>query len=108
MKLTLGDIYWLRLSEDVSHPQVVITIDSSVMVTVVALTTNMLKVSFPGNILLDPGEGGLTKRSIIEVSKRLTINKSQLSDYVGRLSEQRLNEILAGINFVQTSFLSAH
>ena len=101
-----GNIYWLIPQEDgqISHPHVVIQIEGDV-ITLCALTTNRRKLSIPGNILLDEVEGNLPKHSIVEVSKLKVVSAEELGDYIGMLSPQRIEQILAGIQFVQTSFL---
>jgi mRNA interferase MazF len=60
----------------------------------------------PGNLILDIGEGNLQKLSIVEVSKQLTINRSQLKEYIGTLSKKRVEEIINGIGFINRSFLN--
>lgn len=99
----VGDVYWLHDEPDagrIAHPQVVVGVDGDT-VTVCALTTNMRKVSMPGNVLLDVGEGGLVKRSIVEVSKTAVIPVARLGEYVGALSAARVEQIRAGMRFVE-------
>jgi mRNA interferase MazF len=108
MPPNVGDVYWLHhdaLDDQprIAHPQVVVGVDGDT-VTVCALTTNMRKVSMPGNVLLDAGEGGLSKRSIVEVSKTAVVPVSRLAEYVGALSARRVEQIRAGIRFVAVSF----
>jgi mRNA interferase MazF len=108
MRPNIGDVYWLQhdaLDDQprIAHPQVVVEADGDT-VTVCALTTNMRKVSIPGNVLLDAGEGGLSKRSIVEVSKSAAIPAVRLAEYVGTLSARRVAQIRAGITFVEKSF----
>jgi len=74
-------------------------------VVVCLLTSNRKRVTVPGNVALDAGEGNLSRLSIVEVSKVFTVTRSQLGEYIGRLSERRIEQVLAGIRFVQTSFL---
>lgn len=95
----IGEIYWLHPQNGIPHPHVIIgEKDDSVILC--AITTNMRKISIQGNILLNVGEANLTKPSIIEVSKMVTILKNQLGDYVGRLTDARMNQIMAGIRFI--------
>jgi mRNA interferase MazF len=53
---------------------------------------------------LDAGEGDLPKRSVVVASKVSAVAKSQLGEYIGRLSEERVEQILAGLRFLQRSF----
>lgn len=104
-----GDIYWLTpgaLDEGVQHPQVIIQDDvinrSRVPVVVVcALTTNRSRASLPGNVLLEAGEASLPRQSVVEVAKVSAVQKSQLGEYVGRLSAARVRQILQGMQFLQ-------
>lgn len=109
-----GDVYWLSstingLESDIAHPYVVIQDDlfnNSRLTTVVVcgLTSNLQRVNLPGNILLEAGEATLPKQSVIEVGKVATVDKTQLGDYIGKLSQQRVEQILAGMRFLQASF----
>jgi len=115
MVINQGDIYWVQLTpitaaeSSIPHPHVVIQdnlLNRSRIHTVVvcALTSNMKRLSMPGNVLLEAGEGNLPKHSIVEVSKVSTVDKTQLGDYIGALSEARVAQILAGMRLLQTSF----
>ena len=107
MAVREGDIYWLRDEPDagrIAHPRVVVGVDGDT-VTVCALTTNMRKVSMPAKVLLEAGEGGLSKRSIVEVAKAAVIPASRLGDYVGTVPAERVEQIRAGIRFVERAFL---
>jgi mRNA interferase MazF len=112
MVINQGDIFWIKLDEpdgsepDYAHPYVVVQedifnhsrIDSLV---VCALTSNINQAKSPGNVLLDPGEANLIKQSIVVASKISAVSKSELGDYIGTLTGQRIDQILAGIRFLQ-------
>jgi mRNA interferase MazF len=105
-----GDVYWLP--ETIRHPYVVVqenVFNHSRIHTVIvcALTTNLKRASFPGNVLLEVDEANLPKQSVVEVSKVSTVDKAQLGEYIGSLSEQRITQILDGLRFLQLSFLEA-
>ncbi|HXQ37061.1 MAG TPA: type II toxin-antitoxin system PemK/MazF family toxin [Anaerolineales bacterium] len=111
MVVNQGDIYWVSLEEQsgsepgYTHPHVVIQdniLNRSRINTVVvcALTTNMKRAKAPGNVLLEAGEANLPRQSIVVVSQVSTIDKTQLEEYVGSLSEQRIHQILAGMKFL--------
>ncbi len=99
----IGDIYWLTSTATILHPQVIISIQSD-SVSVCSLTTNMAKANLPGNVVLEIGEGGLEKQSIVEVTKQSQVDKSELKTYIGTLSTERVQEILHGQQFVQKAF----
>lgn len=111
MVIRQGDVYWVDLGEPVGsapgyrHPCVVIQnnlFNRSRIHTVVvcALTSNLKRAQAPGNVLLAPGEANLSKRSVVNVSQILTVDKSQLGAQIGRLSAQRVRQILDGIRLV--------
>lgn len=110
-----GDVYWVKLDdkdvagEGIRHPYVVVQdnlFNHSRIHTVVicALTSNIKRASMPGNVTLEAGEANLPKPSVVEVSKVSSIEKAQLGDYIGSLSEARVSQILAGMRFQQRSF----
>lgn len=113
-----GAVYWLQnirpadAEPSIRHPHVVIQDDalnqSAAVQTVVlcAITTNVRKLSVPGNVLLKAGEANLPRRSIVEVSKLVTVDKQQLAHYIGQLSEERVAQILSGRRFVDRSFFN--
>jgi mRNA interferase MazF len=113
MVINQGDIYWVPLEEpDGSepgyiHPHVVVqenVFNRSRLKTVVvcALTTNLKRAKAPGNVLLEAGEANLPKQSVVVVSQVSMVEKIQLGEYIGSLTEQRVNQILAGMRFLQS------
>ncbi len=112
-----GDIYWIQLADaggtepGIPHPHVVIqedVLNHSRLSTVVvcALTTNLKRASLPGNVLLDPDEANLPRQSVVEVSKVSSVEKTRLGEYIGTLTGQRVDQILAGMRFLQLSFFA--
>ncbi|MCC6621739.1 MAG: type II toxin-antitoxin system PemK/MazF family toxin [Deltaproteobacteria bacterium] len=109
-----GDLYWIapgdaRGAPGVLHPHVVVQDDvfnhSRVTTVIVcALTTNLERMTEPGNVLLDEGEGGLARRSVVVVSQIDSVDKARLGERIGSLSAARVDEILAGLRFQQASF----
>lgn len=109
-----GDVYWVQLEMPdhpepaIPHPYVIIqenVLNHSRLETVVGcpLTSNLRRVSMPGNVLLEVGEANLPRQSVVEVSKVVTIEKSRLGAYIGSLDERRVEQIFAGLRFVQKS-----
>lgn len=110
-----GGVYWVEIdaAEQVTpnyrHPHVVIQEDvfnrSRIHTVVVcALSSNLSRANEPGNVRLTEGEGNLPKRSVVIVSQISSILKTQLGDYVGTLSAQRVAEIRAGLEFLQKTY----
>ena len=109
-----GELYWLKSAgargeADVAHPHVVVQDDvfnrSRIETVVVcALTSNLKRATEPGNLLLDPGEGGLLKQSVVVVSQIDSVKKSELGARIGALSEARIEQVLAGLRFQQLAY----
>ncbi len=106
-----GEIYWIDLgSPDGSepgyrHPHIVIQnniFNSSRINTVVvcALTSNLKRGMSPGNVTLKKGETNLPKKSVVNITQIYTVNKSDLSEKIGTVSQERMTEILQGINLL--------
>lgn len=111
-----GDIYWIEGSESAgdelgrhAHPYVVVQDNlfnhSRIhSVVVCALTTNVKRFTWPGNVRLDLAEAGLLKQSAVDVAKISAVEKTRLGDYIGSLSQARIAQILAGIQLLQSSY----
>lgn len=117
MNIQQGDIYWLRAARadgaevDYAHPYVIIqedVINHSRVNTVVvcALTSNRNRVTEPGNVLLEVGEANLPKPSVVVVSQVEAVEKTALGEYIGTLSRERIEQILAGMRFQQKVFFA--
>lgn len=111
MVVNQGDIFWVELGEPSGsapgyrHPHVVVQNDlfnrSRINTTIVCtLTSNVEHAKSPGNILLSKGEANLPKRSVVNVSQVVTVDKSDLMEKIGTLSSQRILQILEGISLV--------
>lgn len=106
-----GEVYWVDLgapsgsAPGLLHPHVVVQNDlfnrsRLRSVVVCALTSNLRRADSPGNILLDDGEAGLPRRSVVNVTQLFTVDKEDLVERIGTLSPIRVREILAGIDLV--------
>jgi mRNA interferase MazF len=111
MVINQGDIFWLDLNEPSGsepgyrHPHVVIQnnlFNRSLINTVVvcALTSNLKRATAPGNVLLNKGEANLPKKSVINISQIFTVNKSDLSEKIGSLTRERINQVFDGIQLL--------
>ena len=114
-----GDLFWITADESrgsvpgLPHPYVVVQEDlfnhSRIHTVVVcALTSNLARASEPGNVLLEPGEGGLSRQSVVVVSQIESVGKARLGEFIGALSADRVDQILAGLRFQQASFFAVH
>lgn len=106
-----GEIYWLDFGEPGGsepgylHPHLVVQnnlFNASLINTVVvcSLTSKLRRAAVPGNVLLLKGEANLPKKSVVNVSQMVTVNKCQLTEKIGQVSRQRFLEILEGIRLV--------
>jgi mRNA interferase MazF len=109
--ISQGDVWWADLSEPSGaepgfrRPVVVVQGDSfnrSALRTVVTvpLTSNLRWESAPGNVRLTKRMTGLTRDSVANVSQIVTVDRSILTERVGRISASRLELVLAGIDTV--------
>lgn len=106
-----GDVYWIDLGEPVGsepgyrRPYVVVQSDlfnETALRTIVvcAVTSNLRRAAAPGNVLLDSGEGGLPRRSVVNVTQLFTVDRQRLVERAGRLSAGRVDEVYRGLQLV--------
>jgi mRNA interferase MazF len=69
-------------------------------VIVAALTSNLRLHAAPGNVLLARGVVGLDRDSVINVSQIITIDKTFLTDRLGRISLAKQRELDEGLRLV--------
>jgi mRNA interferase MazF len=111
MEVKQGDIFWIEQDEpggsEPGYRRPFVVVQNNLFnqsrinsVVVCALTTNLHRAQSPGNVLLDPSEGGISKASVVNVSQIFTVDKHSLEEYCGSLSPQKVEQILAGINLV--------
>ena len=106
-----GEIWWANLPDPVAsepgfrRPLLIIQIDEfnrSIIRTimVVVLTTNLRLANAPGNVLLKSAMTGLPKDSVANVSQVLTVDKSFLTEKVGKLRKAELQKIETGLRLL--------
>ena len=111
MVIMQGEVYWVDLDKPrgsepaYRHPHIIIqnnVFNTSKINTVVVctLTSNLKRAKAPGNVLLEKGEANLPKKSVVNISQIYTVNKNDLSEKIGRVSEKRLTQILDGISLL--------
>ena len=110
-----GELYWVAPDESRGsvpghpHPHVIVQDDvfnhSRIgTVVVCALSSNLNRAAEPGNVLLEAGEGGLIKQSVVVVSQVSSLYKTRLGERIGALSDERVTQIRAGMRFLQAAF----
>ena len=111
MNIRQGDIFWVDLGvprgsePGYRHPHVVIQnnlYNQSKINTVVvcALTSNLNRGRAPGNVILQKGEGNIKKDSVVNITQIITVNKSDLVERIGSLSQARVTEIIEGVSLL--------
>jgi len=106
-----GEVWWADLGDPVGsapgfrRPILVVQGDAfnrSRIATVVCvpLTSNLKWAEAPGNVLLEPRDSGLPKQSVVNVSQLVTLDRTSLSERVGKLPRQKLSLVLSGIDVV--------
>ena len=66
-------------------------------VVVVAITSNLKLGQAFGNVTLQQGEGGLQRKSFVNISQVATVDRSMLDGHIGALDHIRFNEVLRGL-----------
>ena len=111
MVISQGEIWWADLPKParsgpgLRRPVVVVQSDAlnrSRVATVVCvpLTSNLKWALAPGNVHLKARHTGLPKDSVANVSLIVSIDKTYLTERVGKLPSSNLQLVLAGIDTV--------
>lgn len=111
MVISQGDIFWIDLgptsgsAPGYRHPHVIIQnnlYNQSKINTVVAcaLTSNLQRANVPGNVLLSKGEANLKKASVVNVSQIITVDKDDIIEKIGVLSQSRIKQVIEGIKLL--------
>ena len=69
-------------------------------VVCVPLTSQLKWTDAPGNVLLTSSATGLDRDSVANVSLIVALDKSQLTERMGRVPERKLELVLTGIDVV--------
>lgn len=111
MEIKQGNVYWIELDEPIGsepgyrRPCVVVqnnVFNQSAIRTVVVcmLTSNLKRASLPGNVLLEEGQANVKKVSVVNITQIFTVDKNDLREYIGSISQQKVKQIIAGINIL--------
>ena len=69
-------------------------------VLAVAITSNLKLAAAPGNVSLARRGSGLTKRSVVNVSQIVTLDRRLLTERAGRVADALLEEVEEGLRLV--------
>lgn len=111
MVISQGEIWWADPAEPAGsepgfrRPVVVVQGDAfnrSAIGTVVSipLTSTLRWADAPGNVRLSARSTGLPRDSVANVSQIVALDRSILTERVGKLSRSKVDLILAGIDVV--------
>ena len=103
-----GDVCWADLPDPAvsgpgfRRPVLVVQGDSfnrSRIATIVCvpLTSNLKWAEAPGNVLLPRRSSGLSKDSVANVSQIVTLDRTLLTERVGRISKRQMGVVFAGV-----------
>lgn len=106
-----GEVWWADLPDPSAsepgfrRPVVILQSDEFTRsrigtVVVAAITSTTQLAAAPGNVLLSRRSVGLGRASVVNVSQIVTLDKSFLTDRVGRLPPARLREVDEGVRLV--------
>lgn len=65
-----------------------------------AMSSNMRLADAPGNVRITRRASGLTRECVVNVSQLITLDKTRLTEKVGRLPAESLRDVEAGIKLV--------
>lgn len=111
MSIAQGEVWWADLPSPrgsgpgFRRPVVIVQGDAlnrSRIATVVCvpLTSNLKWAAAPGNALLSQRATGLPKESVANVSQIVTLDKTDLTERVGKLPRAKLELVLTGIDVI--------
>ena len=106
-----GEIWWASLPEPAGsgpgfrRPLLIVSANSfneSRIGTVVAavVTSNLRLADAPGNVRVPVKGTGLARASVVNVSQIITVDKTFLSQRIGRLNSRALAEVDDGLRLV--------
>ncbi len=106
-----GDVWWADLPEpggsEPGYRRPVLVVQGPALnrsrrntVVCVPLTSVIRHAEDPCHVLLTARETGLSRDSVALTSQILTVDRAELTDWVGRLAGDRLKTVLRGIDRV--------
>lgn len=109
--MTRGEIWWADLGEPRAsepgyrRPVLIIQADSFnrsriQTILVAVITSNLRLAEAPGNVLLPARQSGLTRDSIVNISQIITLDRSFLTEYAGKLAPKLLEEVEDGLKLI--------
>lgn len=111
MVISQGEVWWADLPAPTGsgpgfrRPVVIVQGDAfnrSALGTVVCvpMTSNLGWADAPGNVRLTARSTGLSRNSVANVSQVVSLDKTLLTERVGKLSRPKVDLVLAGLDVV--------
>jgi mRNA interferase MazF len=111
MVVERGEIWWTDLPEPrgsipgFRHPVLIIQSNKFNQTKLntfvgVVITSNLRLSKMPGNVLIVPQQSGLPENSVVNVTQIVTADKTDLLEFVGSLSERKMEQIDQGLRLV--------
>ena len=111
MVVERGEIWWTDLPEPKGsmpgfrHPVLILQsnmFNQSSLDTIIGavITTNLRMENMPGNVRIIPRQSGLKQDSVVNITQIVTANKTNLLEFVGTLSERKMEQIDEGLRLV--------
>lgn len=111
MVIERGEIWWADLgkprgsSPGFQRPIVIIQSDfynQTLINTLIAaiITTNLRLANMPENVLLSKRASSLKEELVVNVTQLFTLDRSDLLEFVGTLSERKMEQIEEGLRLV--------
>lgn len=113
--ISRGQVWWADLgvprgsSPGYERPVVVIQSESfnktDISSVIIAIsTTNLRLAAMPGNVLIEQGVGGMKEDSVINITRLFTVDRTDLVEYLGKLPNNKIEEIDDGLRLVLSLF----
>ena len=106
-----GEIWWALMGEprgsEPGYNRPVIVVSSNEFnqsliqtVIVVVVTSNLRLVDAPGNFKITKKQSNLNKDSVVNVSQLITLDKTFLTEQVGKLNSKYISYLNEGVRLV--------
>jgi mRNA interferase MazF len=106
-----GEIWWASMGEprgsEPGYNRPVIIVSSNEFnqsliqtVIVVIVTSNLRLVDAPGNFKITKKQSNLNKDSVVNVSQLITLDKTFLTEQVGKLNSKNISYLNEGVRLV--------
>lgn len=98
-----GEVYWIDFNPATGaemrdpHPSLVIQNDTgnqvSSLTIVAAITSNLQVARLPVGVLVEAGEGGLPRASVVHLGHIYSVDKDRLQRRIGLLTADRMRQV---------------